>query len=80
MKPSSSASEPRKVYRKNRSAALAASRCPQPAITKYMPTMDRSKKTKNRIRSSDTNTPRQTVSRNRNSAANERTRSVCRSE
>jgi hypothetical protein len=67
MNPSSSASDPTKVYRKNVSAERCRSPCPQPAMTKYMPTMDRSKKTKNRIRSSDTNSPRLTVCRNRNS-------------
>ncbi len=45
-----------------------------------MPTMDRSKKTKNRMRSRETNTPRHTVCKNKNSAANARIRWVWRSE
>ena len=44
MNPSSSASDPVKVYRKNLTAAARArSPCPQPAMTKNMPTIDRSK-------------------------------------
>jgi hypothetical protein len=67
MNPSSRASDPVKVYRKNFSAAARArSPCPQPAMMKYIATMDRSKYTKNTIRFSAVNRPRQTVSRNRN--------------
>ena len=69
MKPSSSARDPRNVYRKNFRAERAALPWPQPAMTKYMPTSDRSKKTKNKIRSCAANTPRQADWRNRKSAA-----------
>ncbi|MCQ0019799.1 hypothetical protein LUX39_43610 [Actinomadura madurae] len=80
MKPSSKTSEPRNVYRKNFSADRDRSPCPHSRITKYMPAIDRSKKTKNSSRSSAANNPRHTVSRNRKRIANARTRCSCRSE
>jgi DNA-binding CsgD family transcriptional regulator len=80
MNPSSRASDPKKVHRKNFSAERRLSPCPQPAMTKYIPTIDRPKKTKNRSKSRAANSPRQTVSRNRNSVAKLRTRWGSRSE
>ena len=56
-------------------ADRAALPCPQPAITKYMATMERSKKTKNTSRSAAANSPSETHSRKRNSAAWARGRS-----